>query len=127
VPSGGLGDDFYGYVPAWARTTASSLGADDVGQARVCAGRIIPTSGFCFMECTLLGGWLGWESQHSSSSCTCTQFQSNRGLLAGYKLIAERQKREVILLVISLPRRSLGGTGGAWPLVIGSVRLGRPS
>ncbi|CAL9016512.1 unnamed protein product, partial [Prunus brigantina] len=76
-------------------------------------GSIIPTSGFCFMECTLLGGWLGWESQHSSSSCTCTQFQSNRGLLAGYKLIAERQKREVILLVISLPRRSLGGTGGS--------------
>ncbi|CAL8997921.1 unnamed protein product [Prunus brigantina] len=49
------------------------------------------------------------------------------GTFAGYKLIAKRQKREVILLVISLPRRSLGGTGGVWPLVIGSVRQGKPS
>ncbi|VVA35142.1 PREDICTED: cytosolic purine, partial [Prunus dulcis] len=38
--------------------------------------------------------WLaGWGSQHLSSSCTCTRFRSSRGILAGYRLIAERRRR----------------------------------
>ncbi|CAL9020957.1 unnamed protein product [Prunus brigantina] len=48
-------------------------------------------------------------------------------VLAGYWLIAERRRRGVTLLVTSLLLRSLGGTGGAWLMVIGSVSQGRPS
>ncbi|CAL2277106.1 unnamed protein product [Prunus armeniaca] len=45
------------------------------------------------MEFILLGGWLGWGSQHLSSLFICTRSPSNMEPLAGYKSIAERQKR----------------------------------
>ncbi|CAL8175818.1 unnamed protein product [Prunus armeniaca] len=50
-------------------------------------------------------------SQHLSSLCIFIRSPSNMEVLAGYMLIAERQTREVTLLVISLLLRSLGGTG----------------
>ncbi|CAL2239089.1 unnamed protein product [Prunus armeniaca] len=47
--------------------------------------------------------------------------------MAGYRPIAERQRKGVTLLVTSLLLRSLGGTCGAWPMVTESVRKERPS
>ncbi|CAL2246370.1 unnamed protein product [Prunus armeniaca] len=92
----------------WLQTTVASLGADDVGQVG-------------------LGGWLGWGSRHLSSLCISTRSPRNREVLAVYKPIAERQRRGVTSLVTSLLLRSLGETGGAWLMVIGSGRQGRSS
>ncbi|BBH05100.1 hypothetical protein Prudu_016392 [Prunus dulcis] len=49
-------------------------------------------------------------------------FEQFMGILAGYKLIAERRRRWATLLVTSQLRKSPGGTGGAWLMVTGSVR-----
>ncbi|CAL2256830.1 unnamed protein product [Prunus armeniaca] len=53
-------------------------------------------------------------SQHLSNSCIFTRSPSSMEVLAGYRPIAERQKRGVTLLLTSLLLRSLEGTGGAW-------------
>ncbi|BBG96948.1 hypothetical protein Prudu_005916, partial [Prunus dulcis] len=51
--------------------------------------------------------------------------RTSRGILAGYRLIAERRRRGAILLDTSPQRKSPGGTGGAWLMGTGRVLQGK--
>ena len=59
-------------------------------------GQYNPNFGILLHGVTLLGGWLGWGSQHLSSSCTCTQFRSNKEALAGYNQLPKGEREGLL-------------------------------